>query len=132
WGRRWVSSEVVEVDDVRVSQPGSRRWQAVRRGGLVLVLGLVAVIGLIVGALALTGRRDGGPLTVVPTCGTSLASPCPSPTSDRDAAGQATATISSVPGPGVLAVHVSGNRLVDAAGSTLQLHGVNRSGTEYQ
>jgi len=104
----------------------------VRRGGLVLVLGLVAVIGLIVGALALTGRRDGGPLTVVPTCGTSLDSPCPSQTSDRDAAGQATATISSVPGPGVLAVHVSGNRLVDAAGSTLQLHGVNRSGTEYQ
>jgi len=93
---------------------------------------LVAVIGLIVGALALTGRRDGGPLTVVPTCGTSLDSPCPSQTSHRDAAGQATATISSVPGPGVLAVHVSGNRLVDAAGSTLQLHGVNRSGTEYQ
>ena len=87
-----------------------------RRGGLVLVLGLVAVIGLIVGALALTGRRDGGPPTVVPTCGTSLDSPCPSQTSDRDAAGQATATISSVPGPGVLAVHVSGNRLVDAAG----------------
>ena len=33
--------------------------------------------------------------------------------------------------PGALAVHVAGNRLVDAAGSTLQLHGVNRSGTEY-
>jgi hypothetical protein len=29
-------------------------------------------------------------------------------------------------------VHVSGNHLVNAAGSTIQLHGVNRSGTEYQ
>jgi hypothetical protein len=33
--------------------------------------------------------------------------------------------------PGTLPVHVSGNHLVDAAGSTIQLHGVNRSGTEY-
>ena len=38
-----------------------------RRGGLVLVLGLVAVIGLIVGALALTGQRDGVPVTVQPS-----------------------------------------------------------------
>lgn len=28
-------------------------------------------------------------------------------------------------------LHVSGNRLVDASGATVQLHGVNRSGTEY-
>ena len=33
--------------------------------------------------------------------------------------------------PGTLEVHVAGNRLVDGAGSTIQLHGVNRSGTEY-
>jgi hypothetical protein len=31
-----------------------------------------------------------------------------------------------------LAIHVSGNHLVNGAGSTIQLHGVNRSGPEYQ
>jgi endoglucanase len=140
----------------------------VRRGGLVLALGLVAVVGLIVGGL-LTGQHGGVPLTVVPTCGgASLDSSCPSQTSGSDAAGQATATSSSAPAaspsarapspshpvvtpvaprpasttpapisratdpPGVLAVHVSGNHLVNGAGSTIQLHGVNRSGTEYQ
>jgi len=34
--------------------------------------------------------------------------------------------------PGAFAVHVSGNRLINGAGSTIQLHGVNRSGPEYQ
>jgi len=36
------------------------------------------------------------------------------------------------PPPGTLAVHVAGNRLVNGAGSTIKLHGVNRSGPEYQ
>jgi hypothetical protein len=33
--------------------------------------------------------------------------------------------------PGGLAVRVSGNKLVNASGATVALHGVNRSGTEY-
>ncbi|MEA2532930.1 MAG: endoglucanase, partial [Actinomycetota bacterium] len=36
------------------------------------------------------------------------------------------------PPPGTLALHVAGNRLVNGAGSAIQLHGVNRSGPEYQ
>jgi len=81
----------------------------------------------------------------VPTSATPQASPTPTPASPTAAPTatprpRATATPTAAPSPPAtvtpvesapLAIHVSGNHLVNASGNTITLHGVNRSGAEY-
>ena len=62
--------------------------------------------------------------TIAPT-GTPTVAPTATPTPTP------TATPPTPPAPGGLALRVSGNRIVNAAGQPVQLHGVNYSGTEY-
>jgi hypothetical protein len=66
-----------------------------------------------------TGASGSPSPTPTPTTTTPTPTPTPTPTS----------TGPSTPAP---QLHVSGNKLVDASGNQVVLHGVDRSGTEYE
>jgi endoglucanase len=61
------------------------------------------------------------------TAPTGTASPAPSPAGDPSPTPSPSAPDTSAP-----QLHVSGNELVDASGARVVLHGVDRSGTEYE
>ena len=67
------------------------------------------------------------------TCGaTSSTSPSASPTTSASASASPTSTGTSTASTAAPQLHVSGNKLVDANGNTVVLHGMDRSGTEYE
>ena len=67
------------------------------------------------------------------TCGaTSSTSPSASPTTTASASASPTSTGTGTASAAAPQLHVSGNKLVDANGNTVVLHGMDRSGTEYE
>jgi endoglucanase len=78
-------------------------------------------------AFTLNGTAcNGGGGTASPTPTPTSPSPSPTPTSPTP-----TPTPTTSPSGPAPQVHVSGNKLVNASGQQVVLHGVNRSGTEY-
>jgi hypothetical protein len=80
-----------------------------------------------------------GSTTTTPSTGTTAtttptaAPPTKTPPAGTPAGGQVTPTAPTIPTPtGAPSLKVSGAKLVDASGTTVQLRGVNRSGLEYR
>jgi len=88
-----------------------------------------------VNGVACGGNGGGTTATSSPTGTTSSPSSSPTPTGTGTGTPTATGTgtgTGTPPSGAAPQLHVSGNKLVDASGRTVVLHGVNRSGTEYE
>jgi hypothetical protein len=83
-----------------------------------------------VNGVACGGSGSGSPTTGTPTA-TSTATSTPTATGTGTATGTPIGTGTPTSGTAPQ-LHVSGNKLVDANGDTVVLHGMDRSGTEYE
>ena len=103
------------------------------RGGLAFsILPLVCVVALTI-AMAPVRPPPRAETTGTPIPLPTDETPAPDPTPDPTAAPSPTPTPTPAPTApvGLAPLRVSGNRLVDATGHTVVVHGVARSGTEY-
>lgn len=95
--------------------------------------------GFAVNGVACGGSGSAPPSTTASASATATGSPSASasasssPSVSASVSATATGTGTGNPGAGAAPqLHVSGNKLVDAGGKTVVLHGVDRSGTEYE
>ncbi|HEX4790632.1 MAG TPA: cellulase family glycosylhydrolase, partial [Actinospica sp.] len=88
-----------------------------------------APTGFTVNGTACGGTGGGTTASASPT--KTTASPTPTTSASSTASGTPTGT-GTPPSGTAPQLHVSGNKLVDASGNTVVLHGVDRSGTEYE
>ena len=86
-----------------------------------------APTGFAVNGAACGGSGSATPTTAPPTSASPTATASSSPTSTATGTPTGTPTSGSAP-----QLHVSGDKLVDATGKTVVLHGMDRSGTEYE
>ena len=88
-----------------------------RRGVIAAGVAAAVVLGGVVAVAATTSAHTGSASRCRHSCPSPSPRPTPTPTSTSTG--------------GAFGIRVSGNHLVNSAGSTVALHGVDRSGTEY-